>query len=154
MHVYGDSQKHIKARYFAHGLNRAQFCASQLPSRVLANFQCSPMVSKHLSHLTAFLVMLAMLSTSFAFPGMQVPNKALVRRQPQGGGSGSSQGEGASEQGVDPPPPPGPPTFTGTKLVNDADHPWQPLRPGDIRGPCPALNTLASHGVSLIHESR
>ena len=44
-------------------------------------------------------------------------------------------------------PPPGPLEFNGTKLVNDKDHPYQPLRPGDIRGPCPGLNTLASHGV-------
>lgn len=34
----------------------------------------------------------------------------------------------------------------GTKLVNDAQHPWKPLRYGDMRGPCPGLNTLASHG--------
>lgn len=45
--------------------------------------------------------------------------------------------------------PPGPLEFDGTKLVNDAAHPWQRLRPGDVRGPCPALNTLASHGVRL-----
>jgi hypothetical protein len=44
-------------------------------------------------------------------------------------------------------PPPGPLKFNGTKLVNDEDHPFQPLRPGDMRGPCPGLNTLASHGV-------
>ena len=44
-------------------------------------------------------------------------------------------------------PPPGPLKFNGTKLVNDKDHPFKPLRPGDIRGPCPGLNTLASHGV-------
>ncbi|KAF5319109.1 hypothetical protein D9611_014108 [Ephemerocybe angulata] len=47
---------------------------------------------------------------------------------------------------VYPDPPPGPLVSDGTKLVNDAAHPWQPLRDGDIRGPCPALNTLASHG--------
>ncbi|TEB20542.1 hypothetical protein FA13DRAFT_1837000, partial [Coprinellus micaceus] len=41
---------------------------------------------------------------------------------------------------------PGPLKFNGTKLINDAAHPWKPLRPGDIRGPCPGLNTLASHG--------
>ncbi|KIJ31934.1 hypothetical protein M422DRAFT_185203 [Sphaerobolus stellatus SS14] len=35
---------------------------------------------------------------------------------------------------------------TSVKLVNDMDHPWMPLRPGDLRGPCPGLNTLASHG--------
>jgi hypothetical protein len=44
-------------------------------------------------------------------------------------------------------PAPGPPNDTSAKLVNDAAHPWKPLRDGDIRGPCPGLNTLASHGV-------
>lgn len=44
-------------------------------------------------------------------------------------------------------PPPGPLNDTSTKLVNDAAHPWMPLQEGDIRGPCPGLNTLASHGV-------
>lgn len=48
-----------------------------------------------------------------------------------------------------PPPPPGPPKFTGTKLVNDRQHPWKPVKAGDIRGPCPALNALANHGVSV-----
>lgn len=47
----------------------------------------------------------------------------------------------------EPEPPPGPLNDTLTKLVNDDDHPWKPLRTGDIRGPCPGLNTLASHGV-------
>ncbi|KAJ3570664.1 heme-thiolate peroxidase [Leucocoprinus birnbaumii] len=42
--------------------------------------------------------------------------------------------------------PPPPLAFNGTKLVNDVQHPWEPLRPGDIRGPCPGLNALASHG--------
>ena len=45
-------------------------------------------------------------------------------------------------------PPPGPLNDTSAKLVNDPDHPWKPLQPDDIRGPCPGLNTLASHGVS------
>ncbi|KAF8901376.1 heme-thiolate peroxidase [Gymnopilus junonius] len=45
-----------------------------------------------------------------------------------------------------PPKPPGPLKDTSAKLVNDAAHPWKPLEPGDIRGPCPGLNTLASHG--------
>ncbi|KIJ40725.1 hypothetical protein M422DRAFT_230090 [Sphaerobolus stellatus SS14] len=45
-----------------------------------------------------------------------------------------------------PPPPPGPLNDTSAKLVNDPAHPWLPLRHGDIRGPCPGLNTLASHG--------
>jgi hypothetical protein len=43
--------------------------------------------------------------------------------------------------------PPGPLNDTSTKLVNDNDHPWMPLQQDDIRGPCPGLNTLASHGV-------
>ncbi|PPQ65825.1 hypothetical protein CVT24_012052 [Panaeolus cyanescens] len=43
-------------------------------------------------------------------------------------------------------PTPGPLNDTSAKLVNDAAHPWKPLRFGDIRGPCPGLNTLASHG--------
>ncbi|KAJ3510932.1 heme-thiolate peroxidase [Agrocybe chaxingu] len=42
--------------------------------------------------------------------------------------------------------PPGPLEDDSPKLVNDEAHPWKPLRPGDIRGPCPGLNTLASHG--------
>ncbi len=45
--------------------------------------------------------------------------------------------------------PPGPLQSNGTKLVNDVEHSWEPLKEGDIRGPCPGLNTLASHGVSL-----
>ncbi|PPQ76437.1 hypothetical protein CVT24_013315 [Panaeolus cyanescens] len=45
-----------------------------------------------------------------------------------------------------PPFPVGPLNDTKAKLVNDKAHPWKPLRPGDIRGPCPGLNTLASHG--------
>ncbi|KZV89111.1 Cloroperoxidase [Exidia glandulosa HHB12029] len=35
---------------------------------------------------------------------------------------------------------------TSSKLVNDKAHPWFPLAPGQQRGPCPGLNTLASHG--------
>lgn len=48
--------------------------------------------------------------------------------------------------GAHPPPPPNP--NTSSFLVNDADHPYQAPGPTDIRGPCPGLNTLASHGVS------
>lgn len=44
--------------------------------------------------------------------------------------------------------PPGPPNDTSAKLVNDPAHPWKPAAPNDQRGPCPGLNTLASHGVS------
>lgn len=48
--------------------------------------------------------------------------------------------------GAQPLPPPI--NDTSAKLVYDAAHPYLPDRPGDIRGPCPGLNTLASHGVS------
>lgn len=51
-----------------------------------------------------------------------------------------------STPGAQPLPPPI--NDTSAKLVNDKAHPYQPNRPGDIRGPCPGLNTLASHGVS------
>ena len=43
--------------------------------------------------------------------------------------------------------PPGPLNDTSAKLVNDKEHPWKPAGKTDIRGPCPGLNTLASHGV-------
>jgi hypothetical protein len=49
-----------------------------------------------------------------------------------------------------PSPPPGPLAFSGTKLVNDAQHPYRAPGRNDIRGPCPALNALASHGVRRI----
>ncbi|KAF9479958.1 aromatic peroxygenase precursor [Pholiota conissans] len=45
-----------------------------------------------------------------------------------------------------PPSPPGPLNDTSAKLVNDRLHPWKPAGENDIRGPCPGLNTLASHG--------
>ncbi|KIJ44698.1 hypothetical protein M422DRAFT_167933 [Sphaerobolus stellatus SS14] len=34
----------------------------------------------------------------------------------------------------------------GLKLVNDAAHPFKTQGTDEIRGPCPALNTLANHG--------
>ncbi|KAG9314990.1 heme-thiolate peroxidase [Chiua virens] len=46
--------------------------------------------------------------------------------------------------GAQPLPPPI--NDTSAKLVYDVAHPFVPDRPGDIRGPCPGLNTLASHG--------
>ena len=49
-----------------------------------------------------------------------------------------------------PPPPPGAINFTGTKLVDDEAHQWKQQTLGDQRGPCPGLNTLASHGVSAM----
>jgi hypothetical protein len=49
--------------------------------------------------------------------------------------------------------PPGPLNDTSAKLVNDKTHPWKPLRQNDIRGPCPGLNTLASHGVWALMKS-
>jgi Peroxidase, family 2 len=48
---------------------------------------------------------------------------------------------------VNPPNPPPAPTFLGAKLVNDAAHPFRAPKKTDLRGPCPALNTLANHGV-------
>ncbi|KAJ3559844.1 heme-thiolate peroxidase [Leucocoprinus birnbaumii] len=42
--------------------------------------------------------------------------------------------------------PPPPITYNGTKLVNDAQHPYRRPGPNDMRGPCPGLNTLANHG--------
>ncbi|KAI9568276.1 heme-thiolate peroxidase [Boletus coccyginus] len=50
----------------------------------------------------------------------------------------------SSTPGAQPVPPPI--KNTAAKLVYDAAHPFQPNQPGDIRGPCPGLNTLASHG--------
>ncbi|TFK24483.1 Cloroperoxidase [Coprinopsis marcescibilis] len=47
---------------------------------------------------------------------------------------------------VVPASPPGPLRFDGSKLVFDKKHPWEAPRRGDLRGACPGLNTLASHG--------
>ncbi|KAF8417470.1 Chloroperoxidase [Boletus edulis BED1] len=41
---------------------------------------------------------------------------------------------------------PPPISDTSAKVVYDSEHPYIPDQPGDIRGPCPGLNTLASHG--------
>lgn len=46
--------------------------------------------------------------------------------------------------------PPGPSNDTSTRLVNDAAHPYIAPGPNDLRGPCPGLNTLANHGVSML----
>ena len=51
-----------------------------------------------------------------------------------------------------PPDPPAPLSFLGTKLVNDPAHPYIAPKATDMRGPCPGLNTLANHGVSLFWE--
>ncbi|KAF8554620.1 heme-thiolate peroxidase [Imleria badia] len=50
----------------------------------------------------------------------------------------------SSTPGAQPLPPPI--NDTSAKLVYDEAHPFQPNQPGDIRGPCPGLNTLSSHG--------
>ncbi|KAJ2925643.1 heme-thiolate peroxidase, partial [Candolleomyces eurysporus] len=97
------------------------------------------MISKTFVVLTTLLFSFSALSTSFAFPN----DPGLLKRQ-EIEGTGSRTGEGSGS--VNPPPPPGPPRFTGTKLVHDRAHPWKPLRNGDERGPCPGMNTLASHG--------
>ena len=49
---------------------------------------------------------------------------------------------------------PSPPALkdTSSKLVHDAKHPYVAPGPNDLRGPCPGLNTLANHGVSLIFQ--
>jgi hypothetical protein len=36
-------------------------------------------------------------------------------------------------------------TLSQTRLL-DAHHPYRAPGPGDTRGPCPAMNTLANHG--------
>lgn len=46
-------------------------------------------------------------------------------------------------------PAPGPLKDDSAKLVHDVAHPFKAPGPNDIRGPCPGLNTLASHGVSV-----
>lgn len=56
----------------------------------------------------------------------------------------------ASLEQATPSPPPGPLSDSGTKLVNDDLHPYKAPGEDDIRGPCPALNALASHGVRII----
>ena len=43
--------------------------------------------------------------------------------------------------------PPGPLNDTSARLVVDPAHPFIAPKATDIRGPCPGLNTLASHGV-------
>ncbi|TFK17876.1 Cloroperoxidase [Coprinopsis marcescibilis] len=92
----------------------------------------------HIS-LTSLAFGVAIFSSALAFPTYEplgLSERQLTEAASNKGGPGAKV----------PPPPPGPPSFTGTKLVDDAKHPWQPTRPGDIRGPCPGLNTLASHG--------
>ncbi|BEI84632.1 hypothetical protein CcaverHIS002_0500330 [Cutaneotrichosporon cavernicola] len=37
-------------------------------------------------------------------------------------------------------------SFLGFGPAEDADHPWIAPGPGDLRGPCPGLNTAANHG--------
>ena len=96
------------------------------------------MISRPFVHLT---ILLLTLSTSFALPGYADRMKRQVED--------TSSGPGGPISAVDPPPPPGPPSFIGAKLVNDPAHPWMPLRDGDERGPCPGMNTLASHGVGI-----
>ncbi|KIJ30061.1 hypothetical protein M422DRAFT_268417 [Sphaerobolus stellatus SS14] len=44
------------------------------------------------------------------------------------------------------PPAPLPAHDNGLKLVNDPAHPFRTQQPNELRGPCPALNTLANHG--------
>jgi hypothetical protein len=99
------------------------------------------MISKAFVVLTALFFSFSALSTSLAFPNGP---ELLKRQEVEDASSRTGGGLGA----VNPPPPPGPPSFAGLKLVHDRAHPWRPLRNGDERGPCPGMNTLASHGVS------
>ncbi|KAF5335382.1 hypothetical protein D9611_011765 [Ephemerocybe angulata] len=96
------------------------------------------MTSRPFVVLVAFLSAIAHLSTTLAFPryaslgGLTERELAeIVPRLPSS----------------DPAKPPGPLKYNGTKLVYDRAHPWKPLGRDDIRGPCPGLNTLASHGM-------
>ncbi|RXW17544.1 heme-thiolate peroxidase [Candolleomyces aberdarensis] len=87
----------------------------------------------------SIVLLLSHITLSFAFPSYVS----------LGGLSEREQDEVVAElsgRAVFPPKPPGPLEYNGTKLVHDKAHPWKPLRKGDIRGPCPGLNTLASHG--------
>ena len=49
---------------------------------------------------------------------------------------------------------PSPPALkdTSSKLIHDVKHPYIAPGPNDLHGPCPGLNTLANHGVSLIFQ--
>ena len=96
---------------------------------------------------TSLVLAAVTFSSALAFPTFEALG-GLSKRQAEVEAMGGSQGGNGSPRPKLPPPPPGPPAFTGAKLVDDARHPWRPTRPGDIRGPCPGLNTLASHGVS------
>ncbi|KIJ30163.1 hypothetical protein M422DRAFT_187474 [Sphaerobolus stellatus SS14] len=91
---------------------------------------------------------MAKFSTLFAFSALAIQAIALPQYRSLAGLS-ERELEGILPRlnVVTPPPsPPGPPNDTSVKLVNDAAHPFMPLQDGDIRGPCPGLNTLASHG--------
>ncbi|KAJ2936545.1 heme-thiolate peroxidase, partial [Candolleomyces eurysporus] len=95
------------------------------------------MISQSFVSLTVLLLGLVNLSPAFAFPqygslaGLSARDlNELVPRLNE----------------VDPPNPPGPLMYNGTKLVHDDAHPFKAPEEGDIRGPCPGLNTLANHG--------
>ncbi|KAJ2925817.1 heme-thiolate peroxidase, partial [Candolleomyces eurysporus] len=95
------------------------------------------MISRPFFLLTTLLFLL---SDSLAFPNY---GDVLKRGEVEGGASSRT---GGPFRPVNPPSPPRPPRFTGAKLVHDRAHPWKPLRDGDVRGPCPGMNALASHG--------
>lgn len=79
---------------------------------------------------------------------------AFPAYQSLGGLTGKDLDVVLSKLAVAPPEsPPGPPTDTSAKLVFDDDHPFIPPGPHDLRGPCPAFNTLANHGVSIFPYS-
>ncbi|KAH0833050.1 heme-thiolate peroxidase, partial [Lanmaoa asiatica] len=92
-----------------------------------------------------FAILAALISCALGFPHLtNFPEyRSLVGLSPE------EVRAVARTFGSTPGPQPLPPPIndTSAKLVYDAAHPYQPDQPGDIRGPCPGLNTLASHGV-------
>ncbi|TFK21418.1 Cloroperoxidase [Coprinopsis marcescibilis] len=91
----------------------------------------------HAFNTSLVILLCAIINNVAGFPSYASP-RGLRGRQ--------AEDTAASFDAKLPPAPPGPSNYTRTKLVDDASHPWQAQRPGDIRGPCPGMNTLASHG--------
>lgn len=79
--------------------------------------------------------MLFSLSLSFVVLGISQLTSAFPNIHPR-----------ADAGGVVIVPPPNLSNQTGLKQIPDAAHPFRAPGPGDQRGPCPGLNTLANHG--------
>ncbi|KIJ40035.1 hypothetical protein M422DRAFT_174222 [Sphaerobolus stellatus SS14] len=83
------------------------------------------------------LILITVVRLAMALPAYE----SLVGR------SASEINEYIAREGIAEIPNPPLPLVDGSiKLVNNPSHPFIPAGPDDIRGPCPALNTLASHG--------